>query len=87
VPIFYTRTLPTRSADPNADSTISIACLAGDLAVSGGYTVSPSLILYQSIPIATANSPILNAWQISVKNPTGVQFGMSVSVVCLDQTP
>jgi hypothetical protein len=80
---FYIRDLPTRSANKGSvgDTVQDFSCLTGDVVVGGGYTSSPSLIVYESKPLDA------DTWRISIKNPTESALGYSVHIVCADLTP
>ncbi|MBD0372533.1 MAG: collagen-like protein [Pyrinomonadaceae bacterium] len=82
-PSFYIRELPTRSANRGSqgDTVTEFSCLTGDKVMGGGYTSSPSLIVYESKPIDE------NTWRVSIKNPTESSLGYSISIICIDLTP
>ncbi len=80
---FYIRELPTRSAKKGSegDTVAEFSCLSGDAVMGGGYTSSPSLIVYESKPLDA------DTWRVSIKNPTESLLGFSIHIVCADLTP
>ena len=80
-PVFYTRSLPTRSTTPNGALTIEFSCLNGDRIISGGYSTHKDNTVQESLPSA------VDKWRFTVFNPTAAQNGVSFHIVCADLTP
>jgi len=63
------------------DTVQEFSCLSGDVVTGGGYTASPSLIVYESTPLDA------DTWRISMKNTTENLVGYSMHIVCADRLP
>jgi hypothetical protein len=81
-PSFYTRQLPTRSANANSEASFDVSCISGDVVTGGGFSAHHSLIVVESKPLDA------DTWRVTINNPTANgSLGFSVFVVCADLTP